>query len=100
MQSPFHRILFVFGLMTVLLFLGATAFHVVEGWSFFDGFYMTLMTLTTVGFGEVHQLSAAGRVVASTVMMAGVVAVFVSIGLLVDLVVKLELADYFGRKRR
>jgi voltage-gated potassium channel len=100
MQSPFQRILFVFGLMTVLLFLGTIAFHAVEGWNFFDGFYMTLMTLTTVGYGEIHPLSKAGRVVASAVMMAGVVAVFVSIGLLVDLVVKLELADYFGRKRR
>ena len=100
MQAPFQRIFFVLGLMTALLILGTLGFHAVEGWNYFDSFYMTLMTLTTVGYGEVHPLSTTGRVVASAVMMAGVVAVFISIGLLVDLIVKLELVDYFGRKRR
>ena len=61
---------------------------------------MTLMTLTTVGYGEVHPLSSAGRLVASALMMAGVVTVFISIGVLVDIIIKLELADSFGRKRR
>ena len=100
MQSPYQRIFFVLGLMTALLILGTIGFHAVEGWSFFDSFYMTLMTLTTVGYGELHPLSTAGRIVASAVMMAGVIAVFISVGLLVDLIVKLELADYFGRRRR
>ena len=85
--------------MSVLLGLGTLAFHTVENWSLFDSFYMTLMTLTTVGYGEVHPLSTAGRVVASAVMMAGVIAVFLSIGVLVDLIVNLELGDYFGRRR-
>ena len=97
---PFRRILFVFGLTTALLVLGTLGFHWVEGWNFFDSFYMTLMTLTTVGYGELYPLSTAGRVVASAVMMAGVIAVFIAVGLLVDLIIKLELADYFGRKRR
>ena len=100
MRNPYQRILFVFGLMTVLLVVGTLAFHSVEGWSFFDSFYMTLMTITTVGYGEVHPLSTAGRVVASAVMLAGVIGVFISIGFLVDLIIKLELADYFGRRRR
>lgn len=100
MRMHFRRILFVFGLVTSLLVLGTLAFHWVEGWSFFDSFYMTLMTLTTVGYGELHPMSIAGRIVASAAMMAGVIAVFIAVGLLVDLLIKLELADYFGRKRR
>lgn len=86
--------------MSVLLTLGTLAFHWVEGWSLFDSFYMTLMTLTTVGYGEIYPLSTAGRVVASTVMLAGVIAMFIAVGLLVDVIIKLELADYFGRRRR
>ena len=86
--------------MTTLLVFGTLGFHWVEGWTLFDAFYMTLMTLTTVGYGEVHPLSAAGRVVASALMMGGVATVFVSIGVLVDIIIKLELADAFGRKRR
>jgi voltage-gated potassium channel len=100
MQIPLKRILFVFCLTTALLVLGTLGFHWVEGWNFFDSFYMTLMTLTTVGYGEIYPLSTAGRVVASAIMIAGVIAVFIAVGLLVDLIIKLELADYFGRKRR
>jgi voltage-gated potassium channel len=100
MRTPLQRILFVFGLMTILLALGTLAFHWVEGWTLFDSFYMTLMTVTTVGYGEIHPMSQSGRIVAAAVMMAGVAAVFIAIGLLVDLLIKLELADHFGRKRR
>jgi len=86
--------------MSGLLTFGTLGFHIVEGWTLFESFYMTLMTLTTVGYGEVHPLSLNGRIVASALMLAGVATVFVSIGVLVDVLIKLELADYFGRKRR
>jgi voltage-gated potassium channel len=86
--------------MSALLTFGTLGFHIVEGWTLFESFYMTLMTLTTVGYGEVHPLSVNGRIVASALMLAGVATVFVSIGVLVDVLIKLELADYFGRKRR
>lgn len=100
MKPALRRFALVIVLTSGLLIFGTLSFHFVEGWSFFDGFYMTLMTLTTVGYGEVHPLSTAGRVVASALMMGGVLAVFISIGVLVDIIIKLELADRFGRKRR
>jgi voltage-gated potassium channel len=61
---------------------------------------MTLMTLTTVGFGEVHPLSHEGRVFASFLMLAGVTTVFVSIAILGETLLRLEMTDYFGKKRR
>ena len=72
----------------------------VEGWSPFDSFYMTLMTMTTVGYGEVHPLSFHGRVFASALMLIGVTSVFVSIAVMGETLLRLEMADYFGRKRR
>src|SRR5262245_33903350 len=98
--SPLRRLLWIVGLMASLLAFGTLAFHFVEGWSLFDGFYMTLMTTTTVGYGEVHPLTTSGRIVASMLMLGGVATVFISFGILGDLIIKLELADYFGRKRR
>jgi voltage-gated potassium channel len=83
-----------------MLAFGTLSFHWVEGWTYFEGFYMTLMTLTTVGYGEVHPLSLPGRLVASVLMLGGVAAVFISIGILIDIIIKAELADAFGRKRR
>jgi voltage-gated potassium channel len=100
MQPAERRFLKILVLMLGLLAFGTLAFHFVEGWSLFDGFYMTLMTLTTVGYGEVHPLSTEGRIVAATLMMLGVLTVFISIGVLVDVIIKIELADRFGRKRR
>src|SRR5262245_5834030 len=85
--------------MTAIL-IGTVGFVVVEGWPVFDSFYMTLMTLTTVGYGEVHPLSYHGRLFASFLMVVGVTTVFVSIAVLGDTLLRLEMTDYFGRKRR
>jgi voltage-gated potassium channel len=100
MQSPIRRSVPVLVLITSLLAFGTLAFHLVEGWSLFEGFYMTLMTLTTVGYGEIRPLSFHGRIVASVLMLGGVAAVFISIGVIVDIIIKLEMADYFGRKKK
>jgi voltage-gated potassium channel len=94
-----RRLLLAFGLMTLLLAAGTVGFHLIEGWPLFDSFYMTLTTLTTVGYQEVHPLSLRGRVFDSALILGGVSVLFVSIAILADLVIKLELADYFGHRR-
>ena len=88
------------GLLATVLGLGTLGFHVIEGWAWFDSFYMALITLTTVGYNEVSPLSQPGRLFNSMLMLSGVVVVFVSIGILADTLIKLELVDYFGRRRR
>jgi len=99
-MNAWRRILVLLFSTGLLLLLGMLGFHLVEGWDFFDAFYMTLMTLTTVGYGEVHPLSHSGRVVASALMLGGVAMVFISFGVIVDIIIKLELADTFGRRWR
>ena len=95
-----RRFLTIAGVLLSATLIGTLGFHLVEGWPLFDAFYMTLITLTTVGFGEVHPLSPQGRVFASFVMLVGVATVFVSFAILGDTLLRLELADYFGRRRR
>ncbi len=66
------RNLYVFLMLLVLVGLGATGFHVIEGWNWDDSIYMTLMVLTTVGFGEVHPLTTAGKIYTDVVMVVGI----------------------------
>lgn len=100
MHAFLRRLWVIAGLLTAAITIGTLGFRFVEGWPLFDSFYMTLMTLTTVGYGEVHPLSFHGRVFASFLMLIGVMTVFVSIAILGDTLLRLEMMDYFGRRRR
>lgn len=57
----FSKIYFALGLL-ILIVVGSTlSFMVIEGWSWIDAFYQTIITVSTVGFGEVHPLSYSGK---------------------------------------
>ena len=58
--------------IALLLVLGTVGYMLLEGWSFLDALYMTVTTLVTVGFGEVHPLSTAGRVFTIALIVLGV----------------------------
>jgi voltage-gated potassium channel len=87
------------GGIVVILIAGMVGFHFIEGWPWFDGFYMTLTTLTTIGYTETHPLSHAGRVFNSFLILFGVGAVFLAIGSLTQALLEFELQSVFGRKR-
>lgn len=79
--------------------IGTAGFHFIEGWPWFDGFYMTLTTFTTIGYQETHPLSTAGRVFNVFLIVCGVSLVFLAIGTLTQALVEFELRDFFGRRR-
>ncbi|MBI4888081.1 MAG: potassium channel protein [Acidobacteria bacterium] len=95
-----RRCLLVAALLVSATVIGTLGFRLIEGWPVFDAFYMALITLTTVGYGEVYPLTFNGRVFASFLMLIGVTTVFVSFAILGDTLLRLELGDYFGRRRR
>jgi voltage-gated potassium channel len=98
--KPFHKILLISALLSATLAAGTIGFHVMTGSAWFDSFYMALTTLTTVGYGELIPLTREARMFNSLLIVSGVTATLVSIGLLADIVVKMELADHFGARRR
>lgn len=60
-------LLFFFFVLT----LGTVGYALIEGWSWFDSLYMTVITMATVGFGEIHPMSTAGRVLTMILIFLG-----------------------------
>ena len=92
----FKKILLAIALVVVV---GTIGFHYIEGWTWFDGFYMVVTTLTTIGYQETHPLSHAGRVFNVGVIVAGVSLVFLGIGALTQALLEFELRSFFGRRK-
>jgi voltage-gated potassium channel len=61
---------------------------------------MTLITVTTVGYQELHRLDTAGRIFNSALILFGVIAMFFSVGLVTETIIELQLHDLYGEGRR
>jgi voltage-gated potassium channel len=99
-MSAFTRRLLYLGLAIVLLLaIGTAGFTLIEGWPLFDSFYMTITTIATVGYREVHDLSRAGRIFNTAVIVFGVTTLFFAIGVMTQSAIELELGEVFGKRR-
>lgn len=83
----------------ILLVLGTLGYWAVEGWPLFDALYMTAITITTVGFLEVHPLSPAGRAFTIFLALGGVFTLFYAASELIRGVVSGEVRRAVGRQR-
>jgi voltage-gated potassium channel len=86
------------------LFLGVFAastagLMVVEGWPFLDALYMTTITLFSVGYGEVHPLTTAGRVLIMAVIFGGAGSLAIGLSMVTAFIVEGELRDVLGKRR-
>lgn len=81
------------------LLIGTVGFTTIEDYDPFNAFYMTLTTMTTVGYGEIKALSRAGRVFNSFVILIGVSTMFFAIGAMTQTIIELELGAFFGKRR-
>ena len=72
----------------------------IEGWSFLDAAYMTVVTFTTVGYEEVRPLSSIGRVFTMFLMVAGVGVMLYILTSVVQLMVAQEVLRSLVRRRR
>ncbi|HSC78621.1 MAG TPA: potassium channel protein [Candidatus Acidoferrales bacterium] len=86
-------------LIAVVLLAGTTGFRLIEGWPWFDGLYMTLITMTTIGYGETHPLSPAGRVFNAFLIITAVTAGGFLVASVTHAMVEFEFSKFLGRKR-
>jgi voltage-gated potassium channel len=83
--------------VAVAMIVFTLLFEAIEGWSFEDALYMTVITLTTVGYGEVRPLDDAGRVVAMAAAVVGTALLFGGVGIMAEVVLA-EIGS--GRRER
>ncbi len=95
-----NRLLVTLGVAVALLGTGTLGYRWIEGehWSYFDGFYMTAITLTTIGYGETHHLSDRGRAFTVLLAYSGIFTLAYFASELVRAVVTGELRAAIGRK--
>lgn len=74
MADPFVRFQIALVLIGLVATVGVFGYVILEGVTWLDAFYMTVITLTTVGFGEVTELSRSGQIFTIGLILTGVIA--------------------------
>jgi voltage-gated potassium channel len=97
MKSIRHLKLCVLLLMFLIL-LGVSGYMSIEKWDFLDALYMTITTLTTVGYGEVHEVSQLGRVFTIVYIIIGVVYFLYIAGAVIQFMVEGQIRTILGRR--
>jgi voltage-gated potassium channel len=94
-----RNLMFAATMLVLVLSMGTAGFMILERWSFLDSLYMTVITLTTVGFGEVHPLDGPGRILALTIIISGIGVGGYLLGTLSQMVVEGRLLHVLGRAK-
>ena len=85
--------------LVATLVTGTVGFTVIDHYPVFDAFYMTLITMTTVGYSEIHPLSHAGRIFNAFLIFFGVTTIFIAIGAMTQTIIELEFGDAISKRR-
>jgi voltage-gated potassium channel len=86
-------------LLVAVVVVGTVGFMLLEGFAFLDALYMTIITISTVGYGEVRQLHAEGHVFVIVLIIAGIMVVGYTLTSLGRAVVEGSLQRQVGRRR-
>ena len=98
-QSPWASLRWPLFASVGVLVYGVAGYSVVLGWSFIDGLYMTLLTMTTVGFTEVRPLDTAGKVFTISLLIMGVTLLVVTLSIAASLLQQDPIRERMRRRR-
>ncbi len=85
-------------LLIVVLSFGTGCYYYVENMSLFEAFYMTMITISTVGFSEIKPLSPQGRIITMIIISFGITLGAYTIGMIIRVFIEGELKKSFGRR--
>jgi voltage-gated potassium channel len=85
--------------IALVLSIGTLGYRFIEGWSWLDGFYMTVITITTIGFKEVHPLNVYGELFTLFIIFTGIGVVGYVVVTGTRMVIEGEINKFFTRRR-
>ncbi len=95
----YNRLRFAILVLACTLIFGTIGLYTVEGMPLFDAFYMTIITISTVGFSEIKPLSSYGRIITILIIISGITIGGYAIGTLLRMFIEGELGKIFGRRK-
>jgi len=93
------QLILSFVLIVLVICTGTAGYSLLEGWGLLDSLYMTVITITTIGFKEVHDMSDNGRLFTVLLIIFSVGAVFYSLNNAARIIIEGELKGIFGRRK-
>jgi voltage-gated potassium channel len=96
-MTPTRRFALALLLVLLMTLIGAAGFRLIEHMSIVDSFYMSVITISTVGFEEVHPLSPAGRLFTIGLIVGGVGSAVYLFAIIGELVVEGRLREFLGK---
>lgn len=94
-----QKFIIAVGLVILVASFGTIGYMLIEGWNFIDALYMTVITLASVGFKEVHDLSLFGRIFTIILIIGGVGTVAYALTAGAKIILEGELQEVYGRRR-
>ncbi len=94
-----RRLALTAALFGLFLAIGTIGYIIIEKWPPFEAFYMTIITLSTVGFGEIKNLSEAGRIFTSFLIFGGIGTACYGFTLLTEAIVSGQLGEVLGERK-
>jgi voltage-gated potassium channel len=98
-MSPTRRVLWGICILAIIIIAGVVGYATIENWSLIDSLYMTVITITTVGYAEVHPLSNTGRIFSIFLIVGGVSGALYVLSGMVGYIIEGHLGATLGRRR-
>ena len=94
-----YKILRGLVILSLIVIFGTVGYMTIEGWDFFPSLYMTVITITTVGFNETYPLSVAGRIFTLILIFLGIGIFLYIVGLVTQAMIGFQISTIIGRKK-
>ncbi len=86
-------------MLAMVLLIGTIGYMVIEEWQLLDALYMTVITITTVGYGEIRQVSEPGRIFTIFIIFAGMGILGYTFGMVAQAMVEFHVRSILGRRK-